>query len=78
MPQHRFLWGVATAAHQVEGGLMNNDWAYFTTTPAIIARVMVPGLSTCKPPSLCSIFTSGHGYRLASHLSMPLMTLFLC
>src|SRR5579859_3432479 len=34
-----FFWGVATAAHQVEGNLTNNDWAYFTTSPAIVARV---------------------------------------
>jgi beta-glucosidase len=25
----RFLWGAATAAHQVEGGLTNNDWWRF-------------------------------------------------
>ncbi len=39
MSQHHFLWGVATAVHEVEGNLTNNDWALFTTTPAIIARV---------------------------------------
>ena len=22
----RFLWGTATAAHQIEGGNINNDW----------------------------------------------------
>ena len=27
--QHKFLWGVATSAHQVEGGNHNNDWWEF-------------------------------------------------
>jgi beta-glucosidase/6-phospho-beta-glucosidase/beta-galactosidase len=48
--QHRFLLGVATAAHQVEGNLTNNDWALFTTTPAIIARVKA--LSRLAPGNL--------------------------
>ena len=26
-----FLWGSATAAYQVEGGIENNDWHLFTT-----------------------------------------------
>jgi beta-glucosidase/6-phospho-beta-glucosidase/beta-galactosidase len=26
-----FLWGAATAAYQVEGGITNNDWNFFTT-----------------------------------------------
>ncbi|MEO7020815.1 MAG: family 1 glycosylhydrolase [Ktedonobacteraceae bacterium] len=34
-----FLWGIATAAHQVEGNLLHNDWTHFTTTPAIVERV---------------------------------------
>jgi hypothetical protein len=29
-----FLWGVASAAHQVEGGTTNNQWAVFETLPA--------------------------------------------
>ncbi len=28
-----FLWGTATAAHQVEGGTWNNDWWAFEHTP---------------------------------------------
>ena len=24
--EKRFLWGTATAAHQIEGGNQNNDW----------------------------------------------------
>ncbi len=34
-----FLWGVATASHQVEGGLKNSDWHQFTTSAHIKARV---------------------------------------
>jgi beta-glucosidase/6-phospho-beta-glucosidase/beta-galactosidase/lysophospholipase L1-like esterase len=34
-----FLFGVATAAMQNEGGITNNDWYAFTTSPAIKARV---------------------------------------
>jgi beta-glucosidase len=32
-----FLWGAATAAHQVEGGL-KNDWAPYEATPGAIAH----------------------------------------
>jgi beta-glucosidase/6-phospho-beta-glucosidase/beta-galactosidase/lysophospholipase L1-like esterase len=34
-----FLWGVGTAAYQVEGSIENNDWHIFTTSPAIKRRV---------------------------------------
>lgn len=34
-----FLWGAATAGYQVEGGIENNDWHVFTTSPAIHDRV---------------------------------------
>ena len=34
-----FLWGVATAACQVEGGTTGADWESFTTEPAIKRRV---------------------------------------
>jgi beta-glucosidase/6-phospho-beta-glucosidase/beta-galactosidase/lysophospholipase L1-like esterase len=34
-----FLWGVATSAYQVEGGIEGNDWHIFTTSPAIKRRV---------------------------------------
>jgi beta-glucosidase len=30
----RFLWGTATAAHQIEGGNVNNDWWVFEHDPA--------------------------------------------
>jgi beta-glucosidase len=33
-----FLWGAATAAHQVEGGNTNNDWWDFEHDPASAAR----------------------------------------
>ena len=29
----RFLWGTATAAHQIEGGNVNNDWWEFEHDP---------------------------------------------
>jgi beta-glucosidase len=32
-----FLWGTATAAHQVEGGNWNNDWWLFEHTPGTAA-----------------------------------------
>ena len=32
-----FLWGTATAAHQVEGGNWNNDWWQFEHTPGTAA-----------------------------------------
>ena len=34
-----FYWGAATAGYQVEGGIANNDWHVFTTSPAIKRRV---------------------------------------
>ncbi|MEK6612926.1 MAG: family 1 glycosylhydrolase [Gemmatimonadota bacterium] len=33
-----FLWGTATAAHQVEGGNAHNDWARFERQPGKIAH----------------------------------------
>ena len=33
-----FLWGTATAAHQIEGGNDNNDWWQFEQQPGRIAR----------------------------------------
>ena len=32
-----FLWGVAGAAHQIEGGNWNNDWWQFEHTPGTAA-----------------------------------------
>ena len=31
-----FLWGTATAAHQVEGNNTNNNWAYWENQPGRI------------------------------------------
>ncbi len=38
-----FLWGAATAAYQVEGGITNTDWHIFTTTKAIRDRARTIG-----------------------------------
>jgi beta-glucosidase len=37
--QQRFLWGVSTSSYQVEGGIKNNDWHYFTTSKGIKQRL---------------------------------------
>jgi beta-glucosidase len=34
-----FFWGAVTSPYEVEGGITNNDWAYFTTNKTIIERV---------------------------------------
>jgi beta-glucosidase/6-phospho-beta-glucosidase/beta-galactosidase len=34
-----FYWGAATAGYQVEGGIENNDWHHFTTSPGCRDRV---------------------------------------
>ena len=36
---HSFLWGVATSSYQVEGGIINNDWDYFTRNERIRNRI---------------------------------------
>jgi beta-glucosidase len=46
-----FLWGVATSAYQVEGGITNNDWDFFTRSEPIKNRIS----SLTKP----SIFYKG-------------------
>jgi beta-glucosidase len=35
----KFLWGVATSSYQVEGGISNNDWDYFTHSAPIKKRI---------------------------------------
>ena len=40
-----FLWGCATAAHQVEGGNTNNDWWAFEQVPGNIADGDVSGIA---------------------------------
>jgi beta-glucosidase len=37
--EHQFLWGASTAPYQVEGGITNNDWDFFTKTQEIKQRV---------------------------------------
>ena len=53
----RFVWGAATAAHQVEGGNWNNDWWAWEHTPG----------SPCQEPSgdACD-----HYHRYASDLDL--------
>jgi beta-glucosidase len=36
-----FLWGAATSAYQVEGGIINNDWDYFTRSKEIKNRIAI-------------------------------------
>src|SRR5512140_189798 len=40
-----FLWGTATAAHQVEGGNSHNDWSRFERIPGKIAHGDSSGLA---------------------------------
>lgn len=40
-----FLWGAATAAHQVEGSHTNNQWAVWETTPGHIYQDQKAGLA---------------------------------
>jgi beta-glucosidase len=49
--KYKFLWGVATSSYQVEGGISNNDWDYFTRSDSIKKRIS----SLTKP----SIFYKG-------------------
>src|SRR5262245_9515069 len=44
-----FLWGAATAGYQVEGDICNNDWDFFTSDPAIQARVATLGRLASPP-----------------------------
>jgi beta-glucosidase len=41
-----FLWGTASAAHQVEGGNQNNDWWEWEQTPGHIANGDTSGVAT--------------------------------
>ena len=36
-----FIWGAATSSYQVEGGIMNNDWDFFTRSEAIRKRIFI-------------------------------------
>jgi beta-glucosidase/6-phospho-beta-glucosidase/beta-galactosidase len=37
----RFFWGASTSSYQVEGGITENDWNYFTTSPSIKHRISI-------------------------------------
>jgi len=37
-----FLWGTATAAHQVEGANANNNWARWESEPAASSMIRKP------------------------------------
>src|SRR5215831_155499 len=34
-----FLWGASTSSYQVEGGILNNDWDFFTRSEPIKKRM---------------------------------------
>jgi beta-glucosidase/6-phospho-beta-glucosidase/beta-galactosidase len=46
MTKSQFLWGAATSSYQVEGGITNNDWDFFTRSEPIKNRI-----STLSKPS---------------------------
>lgn len=35
-----FLWGAATSSYQVEGGITNNDWDFFTRSEKVRDRIV--------------------------------------
>jgi beta-glucosidase len=37
--KNKFLWGASTSSYQVEGGITNNDWHFFTTSENIKNRI---------------------------------------
>jgi beta-glucosidase len=37
--KNKFLWGASTSSYQVEGGITNNDWYFFTTSEKIKKRI---------------------------------------
>jgi beta-glucosidase/6-phospho-beta-glucosidase/beta-galactosidase len=41
MEGHNFLWGAATSSYQVEGGITNNDWDFYTRSKAIKDRISI-------------------------------------
>ena len=40
MTNSRFLWGASTAPYQVEGGITNTDWDFFTRSDPIKKRIL--------------------------------------
>jgi beta-glucosidase len=55
-PNGVFLWGAATSSYQVEGGINNNDWNFFTSDDSIRQRLY----KITKP----SIFYKGNTHRI--------------
>ena len=51
-----FLWGASTSSYQVEGGINNNDWNFFTSDDSIKQRLY----NISKP----SIFYKGNTHRI--------------
>jgi beta-glucosidase len=51
-----FLWGASTSSYQVEGGITNNDWDFFTRTESIKKRIA----SLTKPSILYKDSTQVH------------------
>lgn len=53
--RHDFLWGASTSSYQVEGGITNNDWHFFTIVEPIrkrISAITKPNFSTGIIPKL--------------------------
>jgi beta-glucosidase/6-phospho-beta-glucosidase/beta-galactosidase len=40
MKAEHFLWGAATSSYQVEGGITNNDWDFFTRSEKVRDRIV--------------------------------------
>jgi beta-glucosidase len=55
-PTDVFLWGTSTSSYQVEGGITNNDWNYFTSDKSTRQRIY----NITKP----SIFYKGNIHRI--------------
>ena len=51
-----FLWGASTSSYQVEGGITNNDWDFFTRSDSIKKRIA----SLTKPNLLYKDSTQVH------------------
>jgi beta-glucosidase len=51
-----FLWGASTSSYQVEGGILNNDWEFFTRSHLIKKRIA----SLTKPSLLYKDSTQVH------------------
>ena len=61
-----FLWGVATSSYQFEGGILNNDWNYFTTNESIKNRISMITKQNrfYKGISQVTLEPAGHAVRM--------------